>query len=62
MTVYLQGERRAVERYRREHLHPGQHFAGPAIVAQDDCTTCVLPGMRGRVDAYRNLVIELEGA
>ncbi|XNV45009.1 hypothetical protein ACL7B0_04165 [Bordetella pertussis] len=40
--------------YRCEKLLAGQAFSGPAIVAQDDCTTCVLPGFDARVDTYGN--------
>jgi N-methylhydantoinase A len=31
---------------------------GPAIVEQDDTTTLVTPGWRGRVDRLGNLVLE----
>ena len=31
--------------YRRADLVPGQTFAGPAVVTQDDCTTVVPPGL-----------------
>ena len=43
--------------YRRDTLLAGQRFAGPAIIAQDDCTTCVLPGMAVAVDDFGNLII-----
>lgn len=41
--------------YRRGELHPGQAFAGPALVEQEDTTTWVLPGWRVNVDAAGNL-------
>jgi N-methylhydantoinase A len=44
--------------YTREALHPGNRFAGPAIVEQMDATTVVPPGMTARVDAYLNLILE----
>ena len=42
--------------YHRADLKAGQQVDGPAVIAQDDCTTSVLPGYRGRVDEYGNLV------
>jgi N-methylhydantoinase A len=44
--------------YERERLKPGNAFAGPAVVEQMDATTFVLPGMRARVDAHANIVLE----
>jgi N-methylhydantoinase A len=48
--------------FRRTDLLPGQVFAGPAVVTQDDCTTVVPPGMVTRVDEYANLRIVSETA
>ncbi len=45
--------------YDRSLLTPGDVIAGPAIVEQMDTTTVLLPGDAGRVDVYRNLVIEI---
>ena len=47
---------------RRADLGPGQTFAGPAVVTQDDCTTVVPPGYVTRVDEYANLRITREAA
>jgi N-methylhydantoinase A len=58
IDVYLDGAWRRVPLYRRSALLAGHRFAGPAIVAQDDTTTCVLPGFDGRVDEYGNLFLE----
>jgi N-methylhydantoinase A len=44
--------------YARETLHPGNRFAGPAIVEQMDATTLVPPGWSARVDSYLNLILE----
>ncbi|WP_375457726.1 hydantoinase/oxoprolinase family protein [uncultured Enterovirga sp.] len=55
--VWLDGESRRVAVYRRADLVPGQHFAGPAVVTQDDCTTVMPPGVVARVDEYGNLRI-----
>jgi N-methylhydantoinase A len=45
--------------YDREALHPGDWFAGPAIVDQLDTTIVIHPDDRVRVDATHNLVIEV---
>ena len=60
-TIHLDGAERRAALYDRAALSPGQHFAGPAIVAQDDCTSVVPPGFAARVDGWGNLVIEPEG-
>jgi len=39
-------------------LKPADTFEGPAIVEQEDTTTLVTPGWRGRVDPHGNLVLE----
>jgi len=57
VSCHLDGLRRRVPLYRREDFLAGQSIAGPAIVTQDDTTTCVPPGMRVDVDRYGNLVI-----
>jgi N-methylhydantoinase A len=55
--VWIGGARRSVAVFRRADLRPGETFAGPAVVTQDDCTTVVPPGMTARVDEYANLRI-----
>ena len=45
--------------YRRDMLLPGMVLSGPAIVEQPDTTTVIEPGMRARVDAYGNLLVEV---
>ncbi len=57
ITVWMDGEFREVALYSRAKALPGMRFAGPAIVAQDDTTTVVLPGYSCTVDAYSNLRI-----
>jgi N-methylhydantoinase A len=44
--------------YDRAALQAGDTIAGPAIVEQDDTTTLLTPGWRGRVDRLGNLVLE----
>jgi len=60
--VWLDGGQRQIDLYRRADLVPGQTFAGPAVVTQDDCTTVVPPGFVTRVDEYANLRITREAA
>ena len=43
--------------YEREHMGPGAHFQGPALVFQLDSTTYLPPGWSGEVDGYRNLIL-----
>jgi N-methylhydantoinase A len=44
--------------YERERLDIGAVVAGPAIVEQFDATTVIPPGWSGRVDRYRNLILQ----
>jgi N-methylhydantoinase A len=60
--VWLDGAQRSVAVFARTDLEPGQSFAGPAVVTQDDCTTVVPPGMTVRIDEYANLRIVPETA
>jgi N-methylhydantoinase A len=60
--VWLDGAQLQIDLYRRADLVPGQTFAGPAVVTQDDCTTVVPPGYVTRVDEYANLRITREAA
>lgn len=57
LRVYVEGGERDVPRFAREDLRPGQFFAGPAVIAQSDCTTWVPDGFRGRIDGYGNLIL-----
>jgi N-methylhydantoinase A len=61
VKVHTSGRRHQAEIYRRSDLGPGHSFNGPAIVAQDDCTTCVLDGFTVTVDSHGNLILEAEG-
>jgi N-methylhydantoinase A len=45
--------------YHRAKLVFGAVLKGPAIIGQDDCTTCVPEGFDIQVDEYGNLVISL---
>lgn len=54
---WIDGQWWSVDVVKRDSLRAGHHFAGPVIVAQDDCTTCVPPAMQVRVDGFGNLLI-----
>ena len=45
--------------YDRATLRPGHSFEGPAIVEQSDTTSVIEPGMRARVDAFGNVLVEM---
>ena len=59
-TIFLDGGEHEAALHDRGDLRPGRHFAGPAIVAQDDCTTVVPPGFAARIDGWGNLILEPE--
>jgi N-methylhydantoinase A len=44
--------------YERDRLFVGASVTGPAIVEQFDATTVIPAGWTGRVDGYRNLILE----
>jgi N-methylhydantoinase A len=44
--------------YERDRLDIGAVVPGPAIVEQFDSTTVIPPNWAGRVDGYRNLILE----
>ena len=58
LEVYLNGTTHTVPLYDRATLQPGQQFSGPAVVSQNDCTTCVPDGFHGRIDPYGNMVLQ----
>ncbi|WP_369790680.1 hydantoinase/oxoprolinase family protein [Rouxiella sp. WC2420] len=57
VSAWVDGARRDVMVVRRDQLRAGQRFNGPAIIAQDDCTTCVPTAMQVNVDSFGNLII-----
>jgi N-methylhydantoinase A len=44
--------------HERDRAGAGHDLTGRAIVEQMDATTLVLPAMKAKVDAYRNLILE----
>jgi N-methylhydantoinase A len=57
-SVNYDGVARSAPVLRRADLTAGCRFAGPAIVVQEDTTTCVLHDFDVHVDAYGHLIIE----
>jgi N-methylhydantoinase A len=45
--------------YERARLEHGNRLSGPAVIDQMDSTTLILPGQTARVDAYRNVIVEV---
>ena len=62
VRVWMDDAWREVPLYQRSDLRAGHTFQGPAIVAQDDTTTCVLPGFSASVDEYGNLFLKQDVA
>ncbi len=62
-AIRVAAERAAVTAaiYDRAAMPAGMTIAGPAIIEQDDTTTLVEPGWRGRVLADGNLLLERQG-
>ena len=58
-SIYFDGKAATLATlYERDRLDIGVSIAGPAIVEQFDATTVIPPGWSGRVDGYRNLILE----
>ena len=60
--VWIDGGWRPVAFHDRGALLAGQRFAGPVVVTQEDCTTCVPPGFTVRVDEHGSLRIRVDAA
>ena len=58
--IHCDGAQQQADVLDRGDLHPGQRIAGPAIVRQEDCTTCILAGFSGEVVATGDIVITAE--
>ncbi|MGD9425195.1 hydantoinase/oxoprolinase family protein [Pantoea sp. NSTU24] len=55
--AWIDGDWHQVDIVLRSVLRAGHQLRGPVIIAQDDCTTCVPPGMTVMVDSFGNLLI-----
>jgi N-methylhydantoinase A len=60
LDIYSEDTMQSFAYYRREDMRAGHTFAGPCVVLQDDCTTCVLDGFGGSVDPYGNMILQFE--
>ncbi len=58
ITVFENGDTNAGKIYRRSEMRAGDKLSGPAVIIQDDCTTCVPTGFDVLVDGYGNLIIQ----
>jgi N-methylhydantoinase A len=58
VRVWLDGAWTDAPLFRREALRPGDSFEGPAVVVQDDTTSCIPPGFQATVDTRLNLILD----
>ncbi|AEU37127.1 hydantoinase/oxoprolinase family protein [Granulicella mallensis] len=58
-AVYFDGTSHLTRLYERDKLHAGDTFSGPAIISEYSSATILPPGDVLRVDAFKNLVIEV---
>lgn len=56
-SVYVDGQNHQAGIYERAKLLSGNQIAGPAVIAQMDTTTLILPGHTGVVDDFGNILI-----
>ena len=56
--VLFGGRRRLTRFYDRGRLRPGTRLRAPAVISEYSATTLIPPGFRGRVDRWRNLILE----
>ena len=57
VSVFLDGSINDAFVLARSDMKASHSFDGPAIVTQDDCTTCILDGFKAEVDGFGNLII-----
>jgi N-methylhydantoinase A len=57
VEVFHDGQTHMADVHARAGMAAGHCFEGPAIITQDDCTTCVLAGFSGRVDDAGNVIL-----
>ena len=59
--VYFDGTFHQTPIYNRDLLHPGDTFAGPAIISEYSSATILPPNDILRVDTFGNLVLLVHG-
>ena len=57
IDVFYDGAKHQATLYDRASLLAGQVIQGPAVVQQDDCTTCILGDFSAEIDAYGNILL-----
>ena len=57
IDVFYDSAKHQAALYDRATLRAGQTVVGPAVVQQDDCTTCILGGFTAEIDAYGNILL-----
>ncbi len=62
VDVFVDGRRLPAKLYDRTRLKAGHALPGPAIVAQMDTTSLILPGHTGTIDAVGNILIRPDGS
>jgi len=60
VSIWYDGASLSVPLFRRDSLRCGHELPSPAVVVQDDATTCIPAGFAGRVDAHGNLHLRRE--
>ena len=58
IQVYGNGSHAEAGVFLRSDLGPGHTIDGPAVILQQDCTTCILLGYDAVVDDFGNLLIQ----
>lgn len=56
--VVFGGRRRMTRFHDRDRLPPGTRLKAPAVISEYSATTLIPPGFKGRVDRWRNLILE----
>jgi N-methylhydantoinase A len=59
IEVFYDGATQTAALYDRAVLLAGQDIEGPAVIQQDDTTTCILGGFSAAIDAYGNIVLSV---
>ena len=60
VSIWYDGASHSVPLFRRDSLRHGHELPNPAVVVQDDATTCIPAGFAGWVDAHGNLHLRRE--